>query len=114
MNTVSHLLAVTALALGLALPASSMAQTHMADSPTHATPPAAMMTEGEVKKVDTALGKITLKHGHILHLDMPPMTMVFTAKDPALLTSLQPGDKVRFTATMEGNKMVVTDIRSAR
>lgn len=114
MNTASHLLAVTVLTLGLALPASSTAQPHMAHSPTDTTPPAAAMTEGEVKKVDMALGKITLKHGHILHLDMPPMTMVFTAKDPALLTHLQPGDKVRFAATMEGNKMVVTDIQSVR
>ncbi len=114
MNTVSHLFSVTALAFGLALPASSTAQTHMAHSPTNATTPATAMTEGEVKKVDVALGKITLKHGYILHLDMPPMTMVFTAKDPALLTSLQPGDKVRFMAAMEGTKMVVTEIQNAR
>lgn len=114
MNTTQHLFAVTALALGLTLPTSGMAQAHMAHSPTHTTTSSAAMTEGEVRKIDLAQGKITLRHSHILHLDMPPMTMVFTAQNPALLTSLQPGDKVRFMVTMEGTKMVVTDIQTAR
>ena len=33
-------------------------------------------TEGEVRKVDKAAGKITVKHGPIANLDMPGMTMV--------------------------------------
>ena len=48
------------------------------------------MTEGEVRKVDAAAGKITLKHGEIKSLDMPPMTMVFRVKDPALLARCRP------------------------
>lgn len=46
------------------------------------------MTDGEIRKVDLANGKVTLKHGDIKHMDMPGMTMVFTAKDKALLTGL--------------------------
>jgi Cu/Ag efflux protein CusF len=59
---------------------------------------AADMTEAEVRKVDVSAGKITLKHGPIKHLDMPPMSMVFQVKDPALLAKVKAGDKVRFTA----------------
>ncbi len=56
------------------------------------------MTEAEVRKVDIDAKKITLKHGEIKNLDMPPMSMVFQVKDPALLTKVKAGDKVQFTA----------------
>ena len=56
------------------------------------------MSEAEVRKVDQSTGKITLKHGEIKNLDMPPMSMVFGVKDPALLDQVKAGDKVRFTA----------------
>ena len=54
--------------------------------------------EAEVRRVDTAGNKISLKHGEIKNLDMPPMSMVFQVSDPALLTKVKAGDKVRFTA----------------
>jgi Cu/Ag efflux protein CusF len=38
------------------------------------------MIDGEVRKSDKETGKITLRHGEIKHLDMPPMTMVFVAR----------------------------------
>ena len=59
---------------------------------------AADMTDAEVRKVDKENKKITLKHGPIKSLDMPPMTMVFQVNDAALLDKVQPGDKVRFAA----------------
>ena len=46
------------------------------------------MTEGEVKKINTATGKITIKHGPIVNLDMPPMTMVFGVEDKAMLENV--------------------------
>ena len=49
-------------------------------------------TEGEVRRVDTRAQTITLKHGEIKNLDMPPMTMVFQAQ-PAALQGLQAMDK---------------------
>ena len=68
-------------------------------NPVAATSAAATdMTEAEVRKVDLNAGKITLKHGPIKNLDMPPMSMVFQVKDPALLGPVKAGDKVRFTA----------------
>jgi Cu(I)/Ag(I) efflux system periplasmic protein CusF len=54
-------------------------------------------TEGEVRKIDTAAGKITLKHAEIKNLDMPAMSMAYAVKDPALLQKVKPGDKVNFT-----------------
>lgn len=68
----------------------------------------AALTEGEVRKVDKATGKVTLKHGEIKNLDMPPMTMVFGVTDKALLEKLKAGDKVRFTADKDaqGNYVV--------
>ena len=55
-------------------------------------------TEGEVRRVDARAQTVTLKHGEIKNLDMPPMTMVFQVSDPALLGKVKAGDKVRFTA----------------
>ena len=68
---------------------------------------------GEVRKVDRDNRKITIKHGEIKSLDMPPMTMVFIVKDPALLEVAKPGDKVRFGAAREDGKFVVTAIEVA-
>ena len=71
------------------------------------------MTDGEVRKIDRDAGKITLKHGEIKHMDMPPMTMVFAVKDKALLDKVSVGAKVRFMATHENGQMTVTDIQPA-
>ena len=68
---------------------------------------------GEVRKVDRDNQKITIKHGEIKSLDMPPMTMVFTVKDPALLDAAKPGNKVRFSVAREDGKFVLTEIEPA-
>lgn len=72
------------------------------------------LTDGEVRKVDAAQNKITLKHGEIKHLDMPPMSMVFQVKDPALLAKVKPGDKVRFIADRIDGVYTVTAIELAK
>lgn len=72
------------------------------------------MTDGEVRKVDKNAKKITIKHGPIKNLDMPGMTMVFQAKDPAILEQVQKGDKVKFKAAMDGSAMVITEIQAAK
>ena len=43
--------------------------------------------EGEVRKIEKAQGKITLRHGELKGLDMPPMTMVFRVSNPACSTT---------------------------
>jgi Cu(I)/Ag(I) efflux system periplasmic protein CusF len=69
--------------------------------------------DGEVKKIDKATGRITLKHGDIKHLDMPPMTMVFRVSDPKMLDSVAVGDKVRFAADKVGGNYTVTALSKA-
>ncbi len=73
----------------------------------------AALADGEVRKIDKETGKITIRHGEIKHLDMPPMTMVFTAKDKSALDGVQVGQKIKFLAVHESSKFMVTDIRPA-
>ena len=56
----------------------------------------ASFTDGEVKNVDTKSGQVTLKHGAIENMKMPPMTMAFPVQDPSVLSSLKEGSKVKF------------------
>jgi len=72
------------------------------------------MSEAVVRKIDTAAGKITLRHGPIVNLDMPPMTMVFQVSTPALLGAIKVGDKVRFSADKIGGAYTVTAIEVVR
>jgi Cu/Ag efflux protein CusF len=70
----------------------------------------ALAAEGEVRKINAAQAKITIKSGPIANLDMPPMTMVFKAT-PSLLNGLAEGDKVSFEAAQVDGQYVVTSIR---
>jgi Cu(I)/Ag(I) efflux system protein CusF len=71
---------------------------------------------GEVKKIDEAAGKITLKHGPIKSLDMDEdgMTMVFRVKDPAMLKSVKVGDKVKFDADRVNGQITVTTLQKSK
>jgi Cu/Ag efflux protein CusF len=68
---------------------------------------------GEVQKVDTANNRITIKHGEIKHLDMPPMSMVFRVRDPKLLEGVAAGDRVRFVAEKIDGNYTVTGIQKS-
>jgi Cu(I)/Ag(I) efflux system periplasmic protein CusF len=74
---------------------------------------AAALSDGEVRKVDKDAKKITIKHGPLQKLDMPPMTMVFQVKDPAMLDQVKVGDKVKFEAEKVGGAFTVTKIERA-
>ena len=72
------------------------------------------MTAGEITKLDKAGGRVTLKHGEIKNLDMPPMTMVFRVADPKLLDSVNVGDRVQFIAEKLNGQFTVTALNKAR
>jgi Cu(I)/Ag(I) efflux system protein CusF len=72
------------------------------------------MSDGEVRKVDKDAKKITIKHGPLANLDMPPMTMVFQVTDPAMLDQVKAGDKVKFQAEKVGGAFAVTKIEPAK
>lgn len=116
MKSISALALAAALSLPLAFSVPAVAQTvaSTAAAPAGGMTPSADMAEGEIRKVSKDTGKLTIKHGPIKSMDMPPMTMVFTAKDPAMLDKLAVGDKVRFAVVDEGGKMLVTDIQPAK
>jgi Cu/Ag efflux protein CusF len=71
------------------------------------------LTDGEVRKIDKAQGRITLKHGAIRNMDMPPMTMVFRVRDASALETLAVGDKVRFAVDKIDGQYTVTAISKA-
>ncbi len=71
-------------------------------------------SDGEVRKIDLEQGKVTIKHGVIENLDMPPMTMVFRLADPSALPKLKVGDMVKFRAERQGGAITVVEITPAR
>ncbi len=76
----------------------------------HAQAPTA---SGEITKLDAGAGRITLKHGEIKNLDMPPMTMVFRVADPKLLEGLAVGQRIGFTADRINGQYTVTSVTKA-
>ena len=108
---------LTALAVVFTLlnaPAVRAADAHHDAEGKAVAPVSAVMTDGEVRKVDKATKKITLKHEEIKSLDMPPMTMVFRVKDPDMLNKVKPGDKVKFAAENVDGAIVITAIEAAK
>jgi len=105
-----------AILTGLAaiLAGGAMAQTAVqgtVNANTGVVSKSADMAEGEIKKVDKATKKLTIKHGEIKNLDMPGMTMLFQVKDPAMLDRVKAGDKVKFKAENNSGAIVVTEIQ---
>lgn len=126
LKTMKHGYRATALLALLLGSGLALAQTHNHAHGTPTTPAAAAPTaptetassslpwaEAEVRRVDTAAGKISLKHGEIKNLDMPPMTMVFQLQDKALLGNLKAGDRVRFTADKVNGSYTVLALEPA-
>jgi len=82
-------------------------------------PPAAnaqaALTDGLVTKVDVSAKKITIKHGPMKKFDMDEgMTMVYAVKDPALLTKVKAGDKIKFDADNVNGQFVVTTVEKIK
>lgn len=113
MNTLSKL----ALTIALGLSSSSFALAddgHPASATRKTAEASASMAEGEVKRIDKDAGKVTIKHGELKNLDMPPMTMVFRVKDPAMLDQVKVGDKIGFLAERVNGAITVTKLEPAK
>jgi Cu(I)/Ag(I) efflux system periplasmic protein CusF len=105
------------LALGLCAAASAGAENSPASAAAASSrqpATAAQMTDGEIKKIDQAAGKITLKHSEIKNLAMPPMTMAYAVGKSVALGQLKVGDKVKFNAERSGAGYIVSHIERAR
>ena len=108
---------ITIAALLVALSAPALAQQKAEDHSAHHPPAAASapgMTVGEIREGGKGGKKVTIPHGEIKNLDMPPMTMVFQVKDASVLDTLKAGDKVRFVVQKSDTGFVVTDIQAAK
>lgn len=68
------------------------------------------LSEGTVRRVNAGAGTVTIAHGPLVNLDMPPMTMTFRISGEASLDGLANGDKVHFAADKDGDEFVVTAI----
>jgi Cu/Ag efflux protein CusF len=105
LGIVVGLSAFPSLAADTASQVIVVAQTGVADS---------AMADGEVKKVDKDAGKLTIKHGPLINLDMPGMTMVFRVKDPAMLDQVKEGDKIRFVADRVNGAITVVEMKPVK
>lgn len=79
-----------------------------------ATAQSQSMSEGEIRRVDKATKKLTVRHGPLQNLDMPGMTMVFQVQDPSFLDQVKPGDKVRFVAEKLPAGFTITALEPAK
>ena len=75
---------------------------------------ASAMSDGVVRKIDTANNKVTLKHGPIANLDMPGMTMVFRVQSADQLKNIKMGDAVKFHVERINGAMTITEIQPAK
>ena len=99
--------------LGLAAPAIALAQPDHAAHHGGASAPAAAdakLADGTVKKIDKSAGKLTIAHGPLEALGMPPMIMAFHAAEPGLLDQVKVGDRIRFAVEKVRGALTVTAV----
>jgi Cu(I)/Ag(I) efflux system protein CusF len=92
--------------------ASAVAGLACAEAPLVDMPPSGFKpNEGIVFAVDRPAREITIRHGELPEIDMPPMTMVFNVADEALLARVKGGDKVKFRTGLVNGRFTVTKIQ---
>ena len=114
MKCVAAVIASLAFAANLGAQARTVASSGADHAAHHPAAAAAPLTQGEIRKIDKEQGKLTLKHGPIVNLDMPAMTMVFKLCAPKMLDKLKVGDKVKFSADRIAGAITVTSIEVSR
>lgn len=105
---------ILALALG-AHGAPGLAQVdhgaHHAAAPAKAA--SAALDDATVKKIDRTAGKVVLAHGALSN-GMPPMTMAYRVQNPAWLTKLKPGQKIRFGVDPAGDAQTIVRLETVQ
>jgi Cu/Ag efflux protein CusF len=87
---------------------------HAAHSTQGTTASESSLSEGTVRKVDKAAGKVTVAHGPLTNLKMPAMTMVFRVKDAAWLDRMPVDGKIRFQADSINGVLTIVRFESAK
>jgi Cu(I)/Ag(I) efflux system periplasmic protein CusF len=111
--------AAAALAVLSLLPLTALAQHNHAGmmAPTAVAAPAAKtdaLSEGVVKKIDRQAGAVTIAHGPLVNLGMPPMTMTFRLKSPALIDGIKEGSRIQFVADNVNGELTVVALQAAK
>jgi Cu(I)/Ag(I) efflux system periplasmic protein CusF len=86
---------------------------HAAQGAAAASEKVSDFVEVEVRRVDSSRQRVTLRHGDIKELEMPPMTMVFAVAEPAMLEQLKVGEKAQVRIAQRGNTYTVMEVRPA-
>lgn len=101
---------IIVIAMAAAWPATAGATSHTHEAHRAQAAAPAPLSAGEVRKIDLDAQKITIRHGPLENLGMPPMTMVFRVSDSAMLGQVKAGDNVRFRAEKRDGAYTVTRI----
>lgn len=101
---------VTAVLIGAAFPLTALAVKAHQQGTAAASPAAGQLAEGELRKVDKDAKTLTIRHGPLESLGMPPMTMVFQVKDPAMLDKVKAGDNIKFSADKVAGAYTVSEL----
>ena len=75
--------------------------------------PNTTMTDGEIRRIDRDAKKLTIRHGPIVNLNMPGMTMVFRLQEKINIDSLKSGDKVLFHVEKLDGGYTITELQLA-
>ena len=84
---------------------------HAKSQPAAMSDMAMPMTDGVVRAIDHKAGTITVEHGPIKDLGMPAMTMPYHVKDPGMLTTAKPGDKIKMSVDKIGDLYTITTMQ---
>jgi len=66
---------------------------------------------GVIQQINQEKGVVTIKHGPLQGIVIPGMTMSFRVKDKAMLSNVQPLQKVDFELAHENGIYVITKIK---
>lgn len=86
---------------------------HAKGQPAAMSESATPLTDGVIRAVDREAGTITVEHGPIKSLGMPAMTMPYHVKDPAMLTAVKPGDRIKMSVDKMGDMYTIMAMQHA-
>lgn len=103
-----HFIVLASALLAFSVHAQTGAHDHAQHSPAQHSM-AKELVPAEIRALDLKNSKITLRHGELKNLGMPPMTMVFALdKKLALPADLKVGDKVQVRVEDLSGALTVT------
>ena len=114
MNTTKLLTPILLALGGIAANAQMSPSMSMPAASKSSSAAEATMTDGVVQKVDKSRGVVTLKHGEIANMSMPPMTMGFDVADKKMLEGVKVGDKVKFRVEKVNNAPIIVRLEPSR